>query len=172
MAKKTGNKEILREMRRSLLSSIFVAALVPAASIWAAPNAAAPSNPYLSQIAEQTYQIQAKADGLERYTRSGAHDSVYAAGLAWDMAGSTQKLAGLLDQYVSQPGTTNETRQQVERMKVSVAELEAFVGNAAQNLDAPAMVLHTPDILASVLNIVDRGNMLRATTHILARITN
>jgi hypothetical protein len=159
-------------MRRSLLSSIFVAALVPAASLWAAPNAATPSNQYLSQIAEQTYQIQAKADRLERYTRSGAHDSVYAAGLASDMAGSTQKLAGLLDEYVSQPSTTNATRQQVERMKVAVAELEAFVGNATQNLDAPAMVLHTQDILASVLNIMDRGNMLRTTAHGLAGATN
>lgn len=159
-------------MRRSLLSSIFVAALVPAASVWAAPNAAAPSNPYLSQITEQTYQIQARADRLERYTRSGAHDSVYASGLASDIAESTQKLAATLDQFVSQPGTTNETRQQVERMKVAVAEMEAFVGSAAQNLEAPSMTLRTRQVLDNVLNIVDRGNIVRASVQTLAGATN
>lgn len=155
-------------MRRSLLSSIFVAALVPAASVWAAPNAAATSNLYLSQIAEQTYQIQSQADRLERYTRSGAHDAAYAAGLAWDMAGSTQKLVALLGQFVSQPGTNNETRRQIERMKVTVAELEAFVGSAAQNLDAPSMGLHSRQVLDNVSNIIDRGAALRATAQSLS----
>jgi NH3-dependent NAD+ synthetase len=158
-------------MRRNFLSSVFVAALLPAASLWAAPNAAATSNSYLSQITEQTHQIQAQADRLESYTRSGAHDSVYAAALAWDMAESAQKLAAILDQFVSQPGTTNDIRQQVERMKVSVAELEAFIGSASQNVDRN-MTLHTREVLSSVLNIMDRGNSVRAAAQTLAAGSN
>lgn len=167
-------KEILREMRRNLFSSIFsgivVAALVPA-SLWAAPNSVAPSNQILSQITEQTYQLQSQADRLERYLRSGAHDSVYASGLTFDMAEGTLKLATLLDEFVSQPGTVNETRQQVDRMKVTVAELEAFVGGAAQDLDAHSTALHLGNMLASVSNIMDRGNMLRTAARNLA-VTN
>lgn len=150
---------------------MFVAALVPAASLWAAPNAATTSSPYLNQISEQAAQIQAQADRLERYTRSGARDDRYAAGLASDMAESTQKVAELLDQYVSQPGTTNATRQQVERMKVSVAELEAFVGAAAQTLDKN-MVLHSNEVLSDILNIMDRGSALRSAAQGLATSSN
>jgi|HubBroStandDraft_1064217.scaffolds.fasta_scaffold252960_1 hypothetical protein len=155
-------------MRRNLFSTILVAALVPAASLWAAPNTAAPSNQILSQITEQTYQLQIQADRLERYLRSGAHDSTYASGLTFEMAEGTLKLATLLDEFVSQPGTVNETRQQVDRMKVTVAELEAFVGGAAQNLDARSAALHSGDILASISNIMDRGNMLRTAARNLA----
>ena len=85
-----------------------------------------------------------------------------------DMAEVTLKLSALLDQFVSQPGTTNDTRRQVERMKVSVNELEAFVGNASQNLDSHAMALHLDEILSSISNIIDRGNMLRAAAQNLA----
>lgn len=150
-------------MRRNLLSGILAAALLPAASLWAAPNVVRPSTPYLNQIGEQAREIQFQADRLEGYLRSGAHDSRYAAGYTSDMAESTQKLAALLDELVSQPGTTNETRQQVDRMKVAVAELGAFVGNASQSLDSHAMALHLADIFASTANITDRGNMIRAT---------
>jgi hypothetical protein len=155
-------------MRRNLFSTILVAALVPAASLWAAPNTAAPSNQIVNQITEQTYQLQTQADHLERYLRSGAQDSAYAGGLTFEMAEGTLKLATLLDEFVSQPGTVNETRQQVDRMKVMVAELEAFVGGAAQNLDAHSTALHAGDILASISNIVDRGNLLRTAARNLA----
>jgi hypothetical protein len=155
-------------MRRNLLLGFLAAALLPAASLWAAPNTAAPSAQYLNQISEQARQIQAQADRLESYLRSGAQSATYAAGFTVDMAEGTQKLATLLDEYVAQPGTTNDTRQQVERMKVSVNELEAFVGNAAQNLDSHAMALHLDAILASLSNIMDRGNMVRAAALNLA----
>jgi hypothetical protein len=149
-------------MRRNLLSGILAAALLPAASLWAAPNAVAPSAQYSNQIAEQARQIQTQADRLESYLRSGAHSANAAAGYTADMAESTQKLATLLDAYVAQPGTTNDTRQQVERMRVSVNELDAFIGSASVNLDSHAMGLHLDSILASISNIMDRGNMVRA----------
>jgi hypothetical protein len=154
-------------MRRTLLS-IAAAALLPAASVWAAPEAAVPSADYLNQINDQAFQIQVQASRLEGYLRSGAHDAPYAAGYTLDIADGTRRLAVLLDQFVAQPGTTNDTRQQVERMKVAVTELGAFAGNGFQNIDSHAMGLHLDEILASVSNIMDRGNMLRATAHTLA----
>ena len=142
--------------------AVLTAALIAAASAWAAPSAVAPSAPYLTQIGEQALQIQMQADRLESYLRSGAHDAGYASRFTVDMADGTVKLAALLDEFVAQPGTTNQTRQQVDRMKVAVAELGAFVGNASQNLDSKAMALHLEQILASISNIMDRGNSLRA----------
>ena len=165
-------KEIKREMRRNLLTGtltgLVAAVMIPATSLWAAPVAEPPSTQYLNQISEQALQIQTQADRLEGYLRSGAHDAGSASRYTTDMAGSTQKLATLLDAFVSQPGTTNQTRQQVDRMKVSVAELGAFVGNAYQGLDTRAMALHLDNILANISNIVDRGNALRAAVHTLA----
>ncbi len=155
-------------MRRNLFSTILVAVLVPTASLWAAPNTPAPSNQILSQITEQTYQLQIQADHLERYLRSGAHDSAYASGLAFNMAEGTLKLSSLLDEFVSQPGTVNETRQQVDRMKVTVAELEAFISGAAQDLDARSTALHAGEMLASISNIMYRGNMLRTAARNLS----
>lgn len=155
-------------MRRNLLSGIIAAALLPAASLWAAPDAAAPSTEYLNQINDQAFQIQTRADRLESYLRSGAHDAPSASGYTLDIAEGARKLAALLDQFVAQPGTTNDTRQQVERMKVAAAELGAFAGNAYQNLDSHAMALHLDAILANISNIMDRGNMLRATAQSLA----
>ncbi len=155
-------------MRRNLLLSVMAAAVLPAGSLWAAPDAAAPSTQYLDRIGEQAFQIQVQADRLESYLRSGAHDAPHAAGYTLDIAEGTRRLAVLLDQFVAQPGTTNDTRRAVERMKVAVAELGAFAGNAYENLDSHAMGLHLGDILASVSNIMDRGNMLRASVHQLA----
>lgn len=162
-------------MRRNLLSGIVAAALLPAAllsnTLWAAPDVAPPSTQYLNQIGEQAFQIQVQADRLESYLRSGAHDAVSASGYAFEMAESAQKLATLLDAFVSQPGTTNVTRQQVERMKVALAEIDAFVGSASQDLDTHAMALHLNGILANISNIMDRGNMLRSAAQILT-VTN
>jgi hypothetical protein len=156
------------EMRRSLLTSIMFATLVPAASVWAAPDAVTPSNQYLSQINEQSYQIQVQADRLESYLRSGAHDWGNAAGYTNDMADSAQKLASLLDRYVAQPGITNDTRQQVDKMKIAVAELRTFVGNTFQNLDVRAMPLYLDGVFANTANIVDRGNLIRSAAQSLA----
>jgi hypothetical protein len=164
-------------MRRNLFSgttlsrialSGVVGALLPAASLWAAPNPATPSAQYLTQINEQTRLIQTQADRLESYLRSGASSATYAAGFTNDMAEGTQKLAALLDEFVSQPGTTNDTRQQVERMKVAVNELEAFVTGASARLDSHAMALRVDSVLASITNIMDRGNLLRTAAQTLA----
>jgi hypothetical protein len=149
-------------MRRNIFSSIIFATLVPAASVWAASNAAAPSAQYVNQITEQTYHIQTQADNLETYLRSGAHDRTSAAGYVQDMADSTQKLASLLERFVSQPGTTNDARQQVDKMKLAVAEMENFVGNAYRDLDSHAMALHLEDILASTENIEIRDTAIRS----------
>jgi hypothetical protein len=66
-------------MRRNLLSimplTVLAAALLPAGSLWAAANTSNPAAQHLNQINEQTYQIQAQADRLEAYVRSGSHDS-------------------------------------------------------------------------------------------------
>lgn len=155
-------------MRRNLVWSAIAAALLPAASLWAAPDANIPSTQYLNQIGEQAFQIQVQAGRLESYLRSGAHDGPYAAGYTLDIAEGTRRIGALLDQFVAQPGVTNDTRQQVERMKVAVAELSAFAGSAYQSLDSRSMGLHLGEVLASVANIVDRGNMLRSGAHTLA----
>ena len=149
-------------MRRSLLSSIIAAALVPAASLWAAPNIAAPSGQLLNQISEQAYRIQSQADGLEAYLRSGAHEFSSAAAYTNDMADSAQKLAGLLDQFASQPGATNATRQQADKMKLALVELRAFIGNTVRELDSRAMPLHVEDALATTSGIAARGNSIRS----------
>jgi hypothetical protein len=91
-----------REMRRNFLSSIglssiMAAALLPAGSLWAAPDTGSPAAQYLNQIDEQTHQIQTQADRLEAYVRSGAHDWNSSAGYTYDMAEGAQKLLALLD---------------------------------------------------------------------------
>lgn len=161
--------EIKREMRRYLLT-LLTAALVPAATAWAAPATVTPSGQYLMQISDEAVQLQAQADRLESFVRSRSTDAWNASRYTLDMADSVRKLASLLDAFVAQPGTTNDTRQQVERMKVSVAELGAFAGNAYQNLDAHAVAVHAPDILASIANIMDRGNALRAAVRNLSGV--
>jgi hypothetical protein len=155
-------------MRRTIFSSIIFAALVPASSVLAAPNAVVPSSQYLNQISEKTFQIEAEAEGLEAYLRSGARDTVSASAYTVEMSQDTQKLGALLDQFVLRAGTTNETRQQVERMKMEVAELQAFIGNAYRDLDSHSIQLHVDNVLANTANIVDRDSMIRNAAQNLA----
>ncbi len=162
-------------MRRNFLSSIVlsaaVAALVPSGSLWAAPTAGKSAAQYLNQINEQTNQIQAQADLLERYVRSGADEWTVNAGFATEMAEGAQKLSALLDQVAVQPGATNDTRMQVEKMKSMTAELMAFTGNAFHDLDPRLLALRADTVLANTANIEERCNMLRSAAQnlLLAR---
>ena len=139
-----------------------------AAYMSAAPNTTAQSNQVLSQISEKAYQLQAQADTLEAYVRSGSHDWMSSAGYTNDISESTQKLASLIDQFVSQPGTTNETRQRVDKMKVAVAELRVFISNTVAQLDPHSVAIHADEVLANASNIEDRGSMIRAAAQNLA----
>jgi hypothetical protein len=149
-------------MRRSFLSSIIAAALLPAGSLWAAPATGNSAAQYLNQIDQQTYQIETQADGLEAYVRSGSHDWNNSAGYAYDMAEKAQKLMALLDQVAARPGATNETRIQVEKMKMMTAEVMAFTGNAFDDLESRAVALHAEDVFANTANIEARCNMIRS----------
>jgi hypothetical protein len=165
-------KETCREMRRNFLSSIrlstiVAAALLPAGSLWAAPNAGTSAH-YLTQIDQQTYQIQTQADRLEVYVRSGADEWTVNAGFAADMADGAQKLLALLDQVAAQPRATNDTRMQVEKMKVMTAEVMAFTGNAYRDLEARALPLHARDVLANTANIEALCNTIRGAAQTLA----
>jgi len=160
-------------MRRNLLSSItlstiMAAALLSAGSLWAAPNFGNSATPYLNRINEQAYQIQTQADRLEAYVRSGSHDwsssMVYTAG----MAEGAQKLLALLDQVAAQPGITNDTRLQVEKMKSATAEVVAFTGNALGELDTRSMALHAENIFANTANIEALCNTIRSEAQSIA----
>lgn len=155
-------------MRRKLLSTLFAAALVPAAALQAAPNVAAPSQEFLQQISQQTYELQAHAGTLEAYVRSGSHDWSTTAGFANDMAENAQKLAALLDRYVAQPGTDNETRRQVDRMKLAVSELRDLIGDALTQLNPHALPLHMNQVFADTDSITDRGAAIRSVAQALA----
>jgi hypothetical protein len=144
-------------MRRKFLCSIAAAALLPAASVWAAPNA----TQYVNQINEQTYQIQTQADRLETYVRSGADEWTVNAGFTSDMARAAQKLLALLDQVAAQPGATNATRMQVAKMKILTTEVLAFTANASSDLDMRVLPLHWREVLANTFNIEERCNMIR-----------
>ena len=139
-------KEIFREMRRNIFSSILPPRFLPAGSLWAAPNPG-PSDQYLNQITEQTYQIQTQADHLEAYVRSGAHDWTVPLAYAQTWRSGAQKLLTLLDQFVAQPGATNDTRQQVEKMKSMAVELNALSVAARWAIwTSRAMALHAGEI--------------------------
>jgi len=148
-------------MRRNLLSSIVAAALLPAGFLCAAPGAGSSPAQYLSQIDEQTYQIQTQADRLERFVRSGAHGGNDSAGYTYGMTEGAQKLLALLDQIAAQPSATNDTRLQVKKMKLMTAELMAFSGDAFDELETPALALHAENVVANTANIEARCNMIR-----------
>jgi hypothetical protein len=149
-------------MRRNFLSSIFLPSIVPAAILAAGSLRAAPTAAqYLSEINEQTYQIQTQADSLERYVRSGAHDWSSSAAYTDDMAESAQKLLALLDQIAAQPGATNDTRLQVKKLKSMTDELIAFTSGARDDLDQHAMALYAYGVFANMANIEERCNMIR-----------
>jgi hypothetical protein len=154
-------------MRRDFFCCILPAAILAAGSLWAAPNA----GQYLNQIHEQTYQIQTRADGLERYVRSGGHDWNSSSAYAYDMAEGTQRLMALLDQVAAQPGATNDTRLQVKKMKSMAEELIAFSSGALGDLDVRTLALHTNSVFANTANIEDRCNLIRSAAQdlLLAR---
>ncbi len=152
-----------RSFRSSIgLSSILAAALLPAGSLWAAPDIGSPAAQHLNQIDEQTYQIQTQADRLEAYVRSGAHDWNSSAGYTYDIADGAQKLLALLGQVAARPGATNDTRMQVEKMKMMTAELLAFAGDALDDLGTRALALHAENVFANTANIEARCNMIRS----------
>jgi hypothetical protein len=153
-------------MRRNLLCSIIAAALLPAGSLWAAPSLG--NSGYVNQIHEQVFQIQAGADGLEAYVRSGAHDWNSMAVYAADMAERGQKLLGLLDQIGAQPGATNDTRIQVEKMKSATAEMMAFAGNALGEMETRAIGLHAGNVFTDTGNIEALCNTIQRAAQGLA----
>jgi hypothetical protein len=156
------NKGDYREMRRNFPSSILAAAILAAGSLAAAPNAGVPAAQYLSQINEQTFQIQTQADRLEAYLRSGAHDWTNSATYTFGIAEEAQKLSALLDQVAARPGANNDTRMQVQKMKTLTTEVLAFAGSALQALDTHAMALHKDNVFANTSNIEERCDMIRS----------
>jgi len=157
------------EMRRNILSSIIAAALLPAGSLWAAPNAGSPAAQLVNQINEQTSQIRNDADDLEQYVRSGADEWTINAGLAATMAENARTVISLLDQVAAQPGATNDTRLQVEKLKNMTEEVLAFDGNAYNELALRALALHARDVVADAGNIENLCNQIHnAAQNLLA----
>ena len=152
-------------MRRNFLF-IVPGAILAAGTLCAAPNSS-PSTQYLNQINEQTHQIQAQADGLERYVRSGARDAVNSAAYTVDMAEDEQKLLAVLDQIAARPGASNDTRMQVEKLKTVTVELMAFTGSALNDLESRALALHQQDVFANISNIEERCSAIRSAAETL-----
>jgi hypothetical protein len=157
-----------REMRRNFLNTILAAALLPAGSLWAAPNFGSSAAPYLSQIHEQAYQIETQADRLEAFARSGGRDEKYSAGLTFDMEERAQKLLALFDQVAAQPGATNDTRMQVKKMKDAAAELMAFAANAFGELQTRAVAIHADNLVSDTGSIAELCDVIRSTAHNLS----
>jgi hypothetical protein len=155
-------------MRRNFLF-IVPGAILAAGTLCAAPNSS-PSVHYLNQINEQTYQIQAHADGLESYVRSGARDVLSSTTYTVDMADDEQKLLAVLDQVAARPGATNDTRMQVEKLKTVTIELMAFTGSALHDLGPRALALHEQDVFANVSNIEERCSAIRSAAETLLAV--
>src|SRR5579863_2966152 len=153
MDSKAKTRETNKEMRRNLLSTIIAATLLPAGALWAAPNLGNSAAPYLNRINEEAYQIHARADRLDACVRSGARDCVNLTGYTAEMAEGAQKLLTLLDRVAAQPGATNDTRLQLEKMKNATAEVMAFTGNALGELETRATALHAGNVFADTANI-------------------
>ena len=158
-------------MRRNILSSITLstigaAALLPA-GLWAAPNASTSAH-YLTQVDQQTFQIQTQADRLEEYVRSGVDEWTINASLTADIADGAQKLSALLDQVAAQPGANNDTRMQVEKLKTLTAEVMAFSGSAYRDLETRAFPLYQRDVLINTVMIEERCNLIRSAAQTLA----
>jgi hypothetical protein len=154
-------------MRRNLLSIILPGAMLAAGTLCAAPNQSGSSAQYLSQITEQTNEIQAQADGLEGYVRAGGNDWANSTAYIFDLAQSEQKLLAVLDQIAAKPGATNETRIQVDKMKTIANELMVFTGTAQHDLDMRTLPLHQRDVFANMTNIENRCDSLRSSAEAL-----
>jgi hypothetical protein len=152
-------------MRRNFLF-IVPGAILAAGTLCAAPSSVS-SAQYLNQINEQTHQIEAQADGLERYVRSGARDVVNSTAYTVDMADDEQKLLVVLDQIAARPGATNDTRIQVEKLKTATVELMAFTGSALHDLESRALALHEQDVFANISNIEERCSAIRSAAETL-----
>jgi hypothetical protein len=153
-------------MRRNILPGIIAAALLPAGSLWAAPHANAAAQ-YLNQINEQTYQIQADAGLLEQYVRSGAVDWTINAGVTVDVAEGAQKLLRLLDQVAAQPGATNDTRLQMEKIRSLTSEVLAFDDNALSELEPRALALNARNVMVNATHMQELCNTIRGTVQSL-----
>lgn len=98
----------------------------------------------------------------------GAHDRNRSAGYTVDMAEGAQKLLTLLDQVAAQPGITNNTRLQVEKMKSATAEVMAFTGNALGELETRAMALHAENVFVNTANIEALHHTIRGAAQSIA----
>lgn len=148
-------------MKRSALYAFVTAALVPAASLWAGPTIVNSPNQFVNQIAYQTSHIQADADGIQGYVRSGAHDWMSTYTYANDMANSLRKLGSLVNEVSSQSSATSQSRQQGDKLKVEVAMLRAIIADTVKDLSPNAVSLHAGAVFAETTNIADRSNMIR-----------
>lgn len=155
-------------MKRSVFYTIITAALVPAASLLAAPSIETAPNQLRNRIADTTYQIQMEADGLQGYVRSGAHDRRSTYAYAYNLDQSLRKLNSLVDEVASQPGATNQARQRAGELKVEVVELKAVISDTVNELDPNTLALHANAVFADTSNIGDRGAMIRNTAEDLA----
>jgi hypothetical protein len=154
-------------MRRNVLSGAVAAAILVAGPVWAAPNTGASAAQFLNQINVQTNRIQTHADRLEAYVRSGARDWNNSAAYAFDMAEEAQKLSTLLDLVAAQPGASNDTRRQVQKMKSMTDELMAFAGDTLGDLDSHTIALHRNNVFANTANIEVRCSMIRSAAQAL-----
>jgi hypothetical protein len=150
-------------MTRNILSGIIAAALLPAGSLWAAPNTVNSAAQYLNQVNEQAYQIQAQADRLDASVRSGSSDWITSASYTAEMSEGAKKLLVILDQVAVQPGATNDTRIQVEKMKNATAEVIAFASNALDELGPRALALHSGEVFTNTANIEALCGQIRST---------
>ncbi len=157
-------------MQRLLVCTILTAVAIPAASLWAAPPVPSTSSHFANQIAYEAGRVQAAADGLEGYVRSGANGRS-ALVYAQDMATSAKKLASLAEKVASQPGLAGEARAQAEKMKAQVAGIRAMVVSTASELTPAGVGAKSADtILADTANIENRTNTLRNTAQSLSGV--
>lgn len=154
-------------MQRSLVCSILCAVSIPAASLWAGSPVPTSSAQYANQIAYEAGRVQAAADGLEGYVRSGA-DGRSARVYAHNMNSSAKRLVSLADQAAAQPGLAGEARAQAEKMKVQAAGLRAMVAGTVTEVKEGRFASHANAIFADATNIENRSSALRTAAESLS----
>ena len=149
-------------MKRSVLYATVTAVLMPAASLWAASPVPSSPNQPINQIAYQSYRIQAEADGLQGYVRSGAHDRLSTAAYAGQNGGYPAQ-ARLRSGSGGRSAGRNQrgARRQAEQLKLQVAALRAVVADTVKELKPNELALHAEAVFADTTNIASRGVMIR-----------
>lgn len=154
-------------MQRMLVCAVLSAVSIPASSLWAASPILTTSAQYASQIAYEASRVQAAADGLQSYVRSGA-EGRSARVFAHDMNSSAKRLASLVDQAAAQPGINGDARAQADKMKAEAAGLKAMVAGTTTEVKEGKFAAHADAIFADTTNIENRSNTLRIAAQSLS----